>query len=64
LIGAEFIYDGLGVIDQRCVVVERDDADLVGREPEREVARVIFDEAADEPFVACRAARGGCKAAS
>ena len=38
MIGAEFVHDGLGVINQRRVVVEGDDADLIGREPEREVA--------------------------
>ena len=37
---AEFGHDGLGVVDQRFVVVERDDAHLIRREPEREVARV------------------------
>ena len=35
---AEFVHDGLGVVDQRFVVVERDDAHLIRREPEREVA--------------------------
>ena len=40
-----------GVINQRFVVVERDDAHLIRREPEREVARVMFDEKADEPLV-------------
>ena len=39
---AEFVHDGLGVINQRRVVVECDDADLVGCEPEREVAGVMF----------------------
>ena len=37
---AEFVHDGLGVIYQRRVVVERDDAHLIRREPEREVAGV------------------------
>jgi hypothetical protein len=48
---AEFGHDGLGVIDQRFVVVERDDAHLIRREPEREVARVMLDQEADEAFV-------------
>ena len=39
-VGAEFGHDGLGVVDQRFVVVERDDTHLIRREPEREVARV------------------------
>ena len=37
---SEFGHDGLGVVDQRFVAAERDDAHLVRREPEREVARV------------------------
>ena len=48
---SEFGHDGLGVIDQRFVVVERDDAHLIRREPEREVARVMLDEEADEPLM-------------
>ena len=39
---------GLGVVDQCFVVVERDDAHLIRREPEREVARVMLDEETDE----------------
>jgi len=35
---AQFGHDGLGVVDQRFVVVERDHAHLIRREPEREVA--------------------------
>ena len=48
---AKFGHDGFGIVDQRRIVVERDDAHLVGREPEREVARVMLDEEADEPLV-------------
>ena len=48
---AEFGHDRLGVVDQRLVVVERDDAHLIRREPEREVARVMLDEEADEPLM-------------
>ena len=48
---AQFVHDGLGVINQRRVVIKRDDAHLVGREPEREVARVMLDEKTDEPLV-------------
>ena len=40
---AQFGHDGLGVVDQRLVVVERDDAHLIRREPEREVAGVMLD---------------------
>ena len=48
---AQFGHDGLGVVDQRFIVVERDDAHLIRREPEREVAGVMFDEEADEPLM-------------
>ena len=48
---AQFGHEGLGVIDQRFVVVERDDAHLVRREPEREVARVMLDEELWENFL-------------
>jgi len=48
---AQFGHDGLGVGDQRFVVVERDDAHLIRREPEREVARVMLDEEADEALM-------------
>ena len=44
---AQFVHDGLGVFDERRVVVERDDANLIRGEPEREVARVMLDEKAD-----------------
>ncbi len=48
---AQFGHDGLGVGDQRFIVVERDDAHLVRRKPEREVARVMLDEEADETLM-------------
>lgn len=48
---AEFGHDGLGVVDQRFVVVEGDNAHLIRREPEREVARVMLDEETDEAFM-------------
>ncbi len=48
---AQFVHDGLGVVDQRFVVVERDDPRLIRREAELEVARIMLDEAADEPFM-------------
>jgi len=42
---AQFVHhDGLGVINQRRVVVECDDAHLIRREPEREIARVMLNE--------------------
>ena len=44
-------HDGLGVVDQRFVVVERDDAHLIRREPEWEVACVMLNEEADEPLM-------------
>ena len=40
-----------GVFKQRSFVADREDADLLGGEPEREVAGVMFDEEADEPLV-------------
>jgi hypothetical protein len=48
---AEFVHEGLGVVKQRRVVVERDDAHLVEREREQEVAHVMLDEGSDEPLV-------------
>ena len=48
---AEFVHDGLGVVNQRRVVVECDDAHLIRRKPEREVAGVMLDQEADEAFV-------------
>jgi RNA polymerase sigma factor (sigma-70 family) len=48
---SEFGHDGLGVIDQCLVVVKCDHAHLIRREPEREVARVMLDEEADEPLM-------------
>ena len=48
---AEFLDDGLGVIDQRLLVADREDADLFGREPEREVAGVMLDQETDETLV-------------
>ena len=54
---SEFGHDGLGVVDQRFVIVERNDAHLIRREPEREVARVMLDEEADDAsertFIRC-----------
>jgi len=43
----QFGHDGLGVVDQRFVVVERDDAHLIRRKPEREVGGVMPDQKAD-----------------
>ncbi len=48
--GADFVGAQFAVNFLR-VVIERQHADLFGREPEREVAGVILDEEADEPFV-------------
>jgi hypothetical protein len=45
---APFGHDGFGEVDQRVVVIERDDAHLFRREPEREIAGVMLDEEADE----------------
>ena len=60
LVGAQFGLDGAGVFEQRGFVADREDADLLGREPEREVAGVMFDEEADETLV--RAERGAMDA--
>ena len=51
LMGAEFGLNCAGVFEQRRFVADREDADLFGREPEREVAGVMLDEEADETFV-------------
>ena len=50
-VGAQFLHDGLGVVHQRLVLADGQHAHLLGREPEREVAGVMLDEKADEPFV-------------
>ena len=50
-VGAEFGLDGAGVFEERRFVADREDADLLGREPEREVAGVMLDEEADETLV-------------
>ena len=39
------------VVDKRFVVADGQDAHLLGREPEREVAGVMLDEEADETLV-------------
>ena len=43
--------NGAGVFDQRRFVADRQDAHLLGREPEREIAGVMLDQEADETFV-------------
>ena len=40
-----------GVVDERLFVADGQHAHLLGREPEREVAGVMFDEEADETLV-------------
>jgi hypothetical protein len=47
--GAKFVHEALPVVDLR--FCHRQDADLVGRQPEREVAGVMLDQETDEPFV-------------
>ena len=49
-----------GAFHERRVVAEGEDADLLGREPEGEVAGVVLDEEADEALV--RAQRGAMDA--
>ena len=36
-IGAEFLYDGFGVVHQRLFLADGQHAHLLGREPEREL---------------------------
>ena len=43
---AEFLDDGFRVIHQRFFVADGQDADLLGRESDREIARVMVDEEA------------------
>ena len=49
--GAQFVHDALGIVHQRLLIAQREDADLFGRKPEREIAGVMLDQKADEPFV-------------
>ena len=51
LVGAQFGLDGAGVFEQRGFVADREDADLLGGEPERDVAGVMLDQATDEALV-------------
>src|SRR5256714_1927116 len=51
LMGAELSENGAGIIEERRLVADGQDADLLGRKPEREIASVMFDEKADETFV-------------
>ena len=48
---AQFAVKFLLLEPERFVVVEGQHAHLLGREPEREVARVMFDQEADEALV-------------
>ncbi len=48
---AKFVLDRARVFDQRRFVADRQDADLLGREPEREVAGVMLDQETDETLV-------------
>ena len=50
-VSAEFGLDGARVFEQRGFVADREDADLLGREPEREVAGVMLDQETDETLV-------------
>ena len=61
-LAAQFGNDGLGVLDERReggIIFRADgnDADLVGREPEREVAGVMLDKETDEALVRAEWAR-------
>ena len=48
---AELGLNGTGVFEQGRFLADRQNADLFGREPEREVAGVMLDQEADETFV-------------
>src|SRR6266404_48779 len=50
-VGAELGDDAFRITHKRLIVADREDADLFGREPEREVAGVMLDQEADETFV-------------
>jgi hypothetical protein len=49
LLGAQLVHEALRVVDLR--LGHGQDADLVGREPEGEVASVVLNEEADEALV-------------
>ena len=51
LVGAELALNGAGVIDQRRLVADGQNAHLFRREPEREIAGVMLDQKSDETFV-------------
>ena len=51
LVGAQFVQNRRGVIEQRRFVADREDAHLFRREPEREIAGVMLDQEADETLV-------------
>jgi hypothetical protein len=48
---AELALDRPGVIDERYFIADRQDADLLGAEPEREVSCIVLDEEANESLV-------------
>src|SRR5215510_11270959 len=50
-IRAQLGHEAPGVIHQVLIISDREDADLFGREPKREVAGVMFDQEPDEAFV-------------
>src|SRR5260370_31722867 len=48
-LSAEFTHDALGVIE--LLLGDRQHSDLVGRQPEREVASIMLDEKTDEALM-------------
>jgi hypothetical protein len=56
LLGAELRLNGAGIVAQRRFIADGKDADLLGREPEREISGVMLNEKPDEALV--RAERG------
>ena len=47
----QLLDDPLRVIHQRLLLPDGEDADLLRSQPEREIARVMLDQEADEPLV-------------
>ena len=43
LMRAQLVQDRHRIINELCVVADCEDADLLGRQPQRKIARVMFD---------------------
>ena len=51
LVCAQLLQDRHRILDHFGVVADGDDADLLGREPKREIAGVMLNQESDEPLV-------------